>query len=286
VNSINDTEYINTIIEQALLEDLRKEGDITSGTIFNTADQAKAIIKSKDTGILSGAYLLKPLFTKINKTLSVRLKAEEGAELNIGTEICVLNGPIQGILSGERIALNFLQRLSGIATKTARLNMLIRGTEATLLDTRKTTPLIRVLEKRAVIAGGGENHRMGLFDMILIKDTHVKGAGGPVAAIQKAREFCKTKPEIKIEVEVQSTDEFFDAFTAQPNRIMLDNMSLDEMSKCVAYRDSARSSIELEASGNITEDTIRAIAETGVDYISVGALTHSVKALDVHLVLL
>jgi nicotinate-nucleotide pyrophosphorylase (carboxylating) len=286
MNSINDTESINTIIEQALLEDLGNEGDITSGAVFTTADQAKAIIKSKDRGILSGVYLLKPLFNKINKTLSVRLKAEEGANLKTGTEICLLSGPIQSILSGERVALNFLQRLSGIATKTSQLNMLIKGTKAKLLDTRKTTPLMRILEKRAVIAGGGYNHRMGLFDMILIKDTHVKGAGGPGAAVQKAREFSKTKPEIKIEVEVQSTDEFFEAFEAQPNRIMLDNMTLDEMHECVEYRNNAGSSIELEASGNITEDTIRAIAETGVDYISVGALTHSVKALDIHLVLL
>ncbi len=279
-------EYINLLINQALSEDLGKKGDITSKSIFTGDDHAQALIKSKDSGILSGQYLLEQIFKTIDNTLCINLKADEGASLSVGTEICLVSGSIQSILSGERVALNFLQRLSGIATKTNKLTRLIHGTKVKLLDTRKTTPLMRILEKRAVIAGGGQNHRIGLFDMILIKDTHVKGAGGPAAAIKKARLFCKTHSDIKIEAEVQSKEEFYEAFSAQPDRIMLDNMNPDDMRICVEHRDAQVSSIELEASGNISEETIRVIAETGVDYISVGALTHSVLALDIHLIIL
>lgn len=286
MNTLNDEEYIYTLINQALSEDLGKAGDITSGSIFTGKEHGQAYIKSKGTGILSGLYLIEPIFHAIDDSLAVTLKVDEGASLTVGTEICHVRGSILSILSGERVVLNFLQRLSGVATKTSTLNGLIKGTKAKLLDTRKTTPLLRPLEKRAVIAGGGLNHRMGLYDMILIKDTHVKGAGGPATAIRKVREYCKINPEIQIEVEVQSINEFLEAFAEKPDRIMLDNMSLEDMRTCVEHKDNKGSSILLEASGNVTEETVHDIAETGIDFISIGALTHSIQALDIHLVLL
>ncbi len=286
MNTKNELDSINRIIEQAIIEDTNKEGDITSKAIFNDGDTAKAIIKSKEPGIISGIYLLNPIFKKIDKNLLIETYVDEGQKLTVGTQICKLIGSLQSILLGERIILNFLQRLSGIATQTAYLNSLIKGTNAKLLDTRKTTPTLRLLEKKAVLAGGGMNHRFGLFDMILIKDTHVKALKGPDHAVQRAKSFCKNHPRIKIEVEVKSVAEFIKAFDALPDRIMFDNMRVEDMKQCVMHRNKQNSSIELEASGNVSDKTIKTIAETGVDYISVGSLTHSVQALDIHLVLI
>ncbi len=284
--SSHETKLIYSIIQQALSEDLDSEGDITSQAIFTDDDRAEAVIRSKEPGILSGAYLIEPIFNTIDRNLSLSEVAEEGSVLETGEPICHISGPIRSILSGERTVLNFLQRLSGIATQTAHFVSLIQKTGAKLLDTRKTTPTLRLLEKKAVLAGGGKNHRFGLFDMILIKDTHVKAAGGPSAAIRKARKYCRDHPGIKIEVEVQTIDEFNEAVTEAPDRIMLDNMSVSDMALCTAATKKLSPTIELEASGNIGADTIRAIAETGVDYISSGAITHSARSLDLHLVLM
>lgn len=282
---MNETELIDRIVREALSEDLGTEGDITSKAIFSRDDQGEGIIKSKESGVLSGIYLVEHIYKTIDSSLSIDIKLKEGALLENGTELCNVKGSIQSILSGERVVLNFLQRLSGIATGTAQLVSLIQETKTKLLDTRKTTPSLRLLEKRAVSAGGGGNHRFGLFDMILIKDTHVKSAGGPSKAIRRAKEFCKSNPNIKIEVEVQSMDEFFEAVEAAPDRIMLDNMSLEDMAVCVSHIKKKKRAIELEASGNVTAENIRAIAETGVDFISAGSITHSARALDIHLVL-
>jgi nicotinate-nucleotide pyrophosphorylase (carboxylating) len=217
----------------------------------------------------------------------VEVLAADGDPLEPGGEICRLDGAIRSILAGERVALNFLQRLSGVATHTDRLVRLLEGTRVRILDTRKTTPLLRMLEKKAVLAGGGANHRFGLFDMILIKDTHVKAAGGPGAAVRKARHYRRDRrKDIPIEVEVQSVDEFKEAMAAGPDRVMLDNMSCDQMRQCVNLAGNYDGSVELEASGNITAETVRDVAETGVDFISVGSLTHSVCAIDIHLVIL
>lgn len=283
---MNETELLDKIIRQALSEDLGSEGDITSKAIFSNNDQAEAVIKSKEPGILSGVYLIEPIFNIIDSNLSITIKAEEGTPLVNDTEICQITGSIQSILSGERTVLNFLQQLSGIATQTARLVALIKGTKAKLLDTRKTTPTLRLLEKKAVVAGGGMNHRFGLFDMILIKDTHVKAAGSPAQAIHKAKMFCNTHADVTIEVEIQSIDDFFDAVRETPDRIMLDNMSIDDMVTCVSHIQKMKLPIELEASGNVTTENIKAIAATGVDYISTGSITHSAKALDIHLILI
>jgi nicotinate-nucleotide pyrophosphorylase (carboxylating) len=275
-----------SIIDQALAEDLGRTGDITSRALFDAHETARAAIISKSAGILSGAQVIRPLFGRLNRSLSVKVLLKNGAPLAAGSRICELSGPVRAILAGERVALNFLQHLSGVATATNTLTRLISHTKAKLLDTRKTTPLLRALEKEAVVHGGGLNHRFGLFDMVLIKDTHVKAAGGVVPAVRNARAFVKKSGRTtKIEVETQSVGEFTDALSCRPYRIMLDNMSIADMAVCVRLVKKSGVHVELEASGNVTADTIVNIAETGVDFISVGSITHSAPALDIHLVI-
>jgi nicotinate-nucleotide pyrophosphorylase (carboxylating) len=285
MNTNQQKETIDHIIEQALLEDLQQTGDITSEAIFSDQDTARAVIKSKSSGILSGAYLINPIFSRINRQIEIDLLAKDGGQLNKGTVICTLSGPVKAILAGERIALNFLQRLSGIATLTNQYVQAIKHTGARLLDTRKTTPNLRILEKKAVLHGGGCNHRFGLFDMILIKDTHVKRSGGVGNALEKALFYRGNNKDLKIEVEVQSVPEFEEALSFLPDRIMLDNMSIADMQKCVSLIKERNVPVETEASGNITLATIESVAKTGVDFISSGALTHSAAALDIHLVI-
>jgi nicotinate-nucleotide pyrophosphorylase (carboxylating) len=277
---------IDDIIKGAIAEDFGKNGDITSCAIFDDSQCGRAVIKSKDIGVLSGVYMLKPVFLALSPSLVVNSMLGDGSRLAPGSRICTLEGPIRGILAGERIALNFLQRLSGIATATAACVALISHTKTRLLDTRKTTPLLRLLEKRAVRHGGGFNHRFGLFDMVLVKDTHIKAAGGITGAIARARSFVSaTREKIKIECEVQTWKEFLEAVRAAPDRIMLDNMTIRLLAECVAYARVNGLAIELEASGNITTETIARVAETGVDFISMGSLTHTVKSLDIHCVM-
>jgi nicotinate-nucleotide pyrophosphorylase (carboxylating) len=277
--------YIDGLLDRAIDEDLGESGDRTSNALFAEGDSAEAVIRSKETGVLSGAFLIEPLFSKIDASVEITLGCDDGSPLFRGGEICRLKGPIRGILAGERIALNFLQRLSGIATLTSHYHAAIAHTPARLLDTRKTTPGLRLLERLAVRHGGGTNHRFGLFDMMLIKDTHVKHAGGVTAALEKAMHSRGAGILPKIEVEVQSMDEFDEALQFPPDRIMLDNMSLSAMRQCVARKLAAGVAVELEASGNITLESIAAVAETGVDFISCGAITHSAKALDIHLII-
>jgi nicotinate-nucleotide pyrophosphorylase (carboxylating) len=284
--NLRDKQQLFALIRRALAEDLGRDGDITSRALFEATKSGRAAIISKSTGILSGVQVIKPLFCSLNQSLSVTMLLKNGAHLSPGCRICELAGPVRAILAGERVALNFLQHLSGIATAANSLTRLISHTKARLLDTRKTTPLLRALEKQAVIHGGGRNHRFGLFDMILIKDTHVKAAGGVGPAMRKAQVFVKKSVrKVKIEIEVQSIAEFKEALAYRPHRIMLDNMRIDDMASCVKLRDKSGSSVELEASGNVTAGTIVKIAETGVDFISVGSITHSAPALDIHLVI-
>jgi len=280
----NEAARIADIIGRALDEDLGAAGDVTSAALFPRDATAAACIRSKQEGVLAGAYLLAPIFTRIDPSLSVDVVLTDGARLSAGSTICRLDGSIRAILAGERTALNFLQRLSGIATRTAQLVSLLQGTRARLLDTRKTTPLLRLLEKKAVLAGGGINHRLGLYDMILIKDTHVAAAGGVAAAVRAAR-AARPNAALKIEVEVQSVEQFTEAIAERPDRVMLDNMSLDDMARCVALLRAQGLAVETEASGNVTEENIARIAATGVDFISSGAITHSAPALDIHLVI-
>lgn len=278
-----DEHIISQIIEASLEEDLGVRGDITSDAIFSDTDVADAVIKSKSNGVCSGVFLLKILFSKLSPELKIECKATDGEHLEPGKVICTLHGPVKAILAGERVALNFLQRLSGIATVTSTYVQAISHTTAKLLDTRKTTPLLRYLEKLAVVHGGGCNHRFGLFDMILIKDTHVQRAGGVGNALKKAIQFRGKEEPLKIEVEVQSVEELNEALIYIPDRIMLDNMSIEDMRKSVLIVKSSGRKIELEASGNITLSTISKVVETGVDFISSGSITHSAPSLDIHL---
>jgi nicotinate-nucleotide pyrophosphorylase (carboxylating) len=275
-----------SLISHALSEDLGERGDITTEALFAKGDVRGAVIKSKVSGILSGVQLIEPLFHHIDEGLSAGVYLRNGETLSSGSRICTLHGRVRSILAGERVALNFLQHLSGIATATNLLARMISHTRAKLLDTRKTTPLLRLLEKEAVVHGGGYNHRFGLFDMILIKDTHVKAAGGVLPAVAKAKDYVsKSGIGVKIEVEVQSMDEFKQALASGADRIMLDNMPVPAMAACVALSHQSNSPAELEASGNVSAESIVSIAETGVDFISVGAITHSAPALDIHLVI-
>lgn len=278
------TRHIRELVSRALSEDLGTTGDITSAAIFGPRDMTVAEIRANAAGVIAGTYLLEAIFTRTNPRLRVQVLVRDGDRVKRGTVICRLRGPIRGILAGERVALNYLQRLSGVATATAALVALLRGTNATLLDTRKTTPGLRLAEKGAVVAGGGANHRIGLFDMVLIKDTHVAAAGGPAPAVRKARAAVRGRG-IKVEVEVQSEREFREALAEKPDIIMLDNMPVAAMKRCVGLARRSGIPVKLEASGNVSEATIRAIARTGVDFISVGAITHSAPALDIHLVI-
>lgn len=278
---------IEELLAETFFEDLNTAGDITTKTIFAENTPAKAIIKSKENGILSGAKLIVPVFHYLDKNCKVSVLKSDGDILENGTEIAEIEGDIHAILAAERTILNLLQRLSGIATATRNLAKLIAHTKTKVIDTRKTTPMLRFLEKEAVIHGGGKNHRFGLYDMILIKDTHVAAVGGrPDKAVILAKEnSAKSGISAKIEVEVQNLQELELALSTNPDRIMLDNMSVEDMKTAVTKRNKEKPQIELEASGGINENTICKIAETGVDFISVGAITHSIKALDIHLMI-
>lgn len=276
---------VEKLLSEAFSEDLNSAGDITTKTIFPQNYQAKAVIKSKENGILSGAKLIVPAFCYLDKNCKVSVLKSDGDKLENGTVIAEIEGNIHTILAAERTILNLLQHLSGVATATHNLAKKIAHTKAKVIDTRKTTPTLRFLEKEAVVHGGGSNHRFGLYDMILIKDTHVAAVGNrPDKAVNLARENSdKLGISAKIEVEVQNLKEFDEALSANPDRIMLDNMSIVDMKTAVEKRNIQKPQIEIEASGGINENTITKIAETGVDFISVGAITHSVKSLDIHL---
>lgn len=283
----DSNEIIEQTVIQVLAEDLSEDGDITSNALFSEDDEARAVIRSKAFGVLSGSTLLQPVFQHCHPGLIVTNKLGDGDALTPGAVIAHIQGPIKGICAGERVCLNFLQRLSGIASITSQYVTTIAHTSARLLDTRKTTPGLRYFEKKAVCDGGGCNHRFGLFDMMLIKDTHIKHCGGVLSALERAFQYRNTASSLQfaIEIEVQSVLEFSHALTRSPDRIMLDNMPLEEMSYCVNERNRTGSTCEVEASGNITLETIASVAETGVDYISVGALTHSAPSLDIHLII-
>ncbi len=263
------------LIRQALDEDI-DGSDIT--TLSTVAEQSilngRLIVKAE--GVTAGLNIFKRTLELLNKNVRFSALVEDGQAVGRGTVLAKVNGPGRALLSGERTALNFLQRMSGIASLTRQYVDAVTGTKAVILDTRKTAPGLRLFDKMAVRLGGGQNHRFGLFDMILIKENHIAAAGGLEEAVTKARAFDLGRHAI--EVEVKTLHELQRALSLQVDRIMLDNMSLADMRRAVELADGK---IPLEASGNVTLQTIRAIAETGVDFISVGALTHSVKALDI-----
>ena len=270
-------------VRTALDEDVGP-GDVTTEATIPDDAHGRAVIRAKAVGVLAGVDAARATFALVDSTVTWRGLAD-GAALEPGTVVAELTGAARSLLVGERTALNFLQRLSGIATVTRRFVEAAAGTPARILDTRKTTPGLRLLEKAAVRAGGGANHRVGLYDMVLIKENHIAVAGGIEAAVERARQHA---PEgMEIEVEVRDLDELAVALRLGPDRILLDNMSSALMAEAVIRRDASPSArvTKLEASGNMSLERVPEVAATGVDYISVGALTHSAPALDLSMLI-
>ena len=272
---------IEDIIEQALQEDIGS-GDHTSLSTIPETAIGKAHLLVKESGILSGMKIASEIFSKVDSRIKFHPLMKDGDEIRVGDIVFEVEGPSISILTAERLALNFIQRMSGIATTTAVYVKELEGLDTRILDTRKTTPLLRELEKQAVRDGGGHNHRFGLFDMVLIKDNHVDFAGGIRKAIEATREYLsKNNLDLKIEIEVRNMDELRQVLEAgHVDRIMLDNFTPAQLSPAIELIGGR---FETEASGGITLETIRAYAETGVDFISVGALTHHIKSLDLSL---
>ncbi|MBC8448335.1 MAG: carboxylating nicotinate-nucleotide diphosphorylase [Chloroflexi bacterium] len=272
-------EEIVAIVRRTLAEDIG-DGDVTSECILSPDVILWGEFVAKADGVLAGLTIARAAFQLTDPRIIFTPLAEDGAVVTCGQRLATVEGPGVGILSAERTALNFLQRMSGIATLTRRYVNAVAGTGAVILDTRKTAPGLRPLDKWAVRLGGGHNHRMGLYDMVLIKDNHIAAAGGITTAVQRVRAY--DTHGLFIEVEAKTLAELEEALAIEPplDRIMLDNMSLEEMRQAVT---TTASSVPLEASGGVTLETVGEIAATGVDYISVGALTHSAQALDISL---
>lgn len=272
---------INSLLELAFAEDIG-DGDHTTLCSIPASEVGSSKLLIKEEGILAGVDVAKDVFYKFDPELKVEVFIEDGAQVKPGDVAFVVTGKVQSLLQTERLVLNLMQRMSGIATITNKYVKLLEGTKTKVLDTRKTTPGLRLLEKQAVKIGGGENHRIGLFDMILLKDNHVDFAGGIKNAITRAKQYLKEKnKDLKIEIEVRNFDELNEALNVGGvDRIMLDNFTVEDTRKAV---DIVNGRVELESSGGITFETIRDYAVTGVDYVSVGALTHSVKSLDMSL---
>jgi len=286
---------IEEIIDRALAEDLGK-GDVTTEALIPGDQQGTGFIVAKEEGILVGTGAAKQVFHRVDPELKVEILLEDGAKVKPGSKIARVSGSIASILKAERVALNFLQRLSGIASETNRYVARVEGLPVRIMDTRKTTPGLRSLEKYAVRVGGGENHRMNLGDGVLIKDNHLvalRSQGLNIKEIiAKARQNAPLSlrgakrrsnlqaRQIQVEVEVGTVSEALEAVEAGADIVMLDNMNLEDMSKAVK---SIHGRALIEASGGITLDNVRAVAETGVDFISIGALTHSARALDISL---
>ncbi len=272
---------IDGLIALAFAEDIG-EGDHTTLSSIPEHAMGQSELLIKEEGVLAGVEIAKMVFHRFDPDLQVEVAIKDGTPVSPGDVAFTVRGRVRSMLQTERLVLNIMQRMSGIATTTREYVKLLQGTSAKVLDTRKTTPGMRLLEKQAVKLGGGENHRIGLFDMILLKDNHVDFAGGIENALRGAQRYLKEKNKtLKVEIEVRNLAELEEALQVGiADRIMLDNFSVEttrEAVKRVAGR------VELESSGGITRDTIRAYAETGVDFISVGALTHSVKSLDMSL---
>jgi nicotinate-nucleotide pyrophosphorylase (carboxylating) len=266
------------------LEEDRYTGDITTLATIDPRQVGQAFIRAKEGGVAGGIDVAVHVFAACDPSLSFVLHRKDGDLVQTGDEILEINGNVAPLMAGERTALNFMQRMSGIATRTREFVDRISHTKARILDTRKTVPGLRYFDKEAVRIGGGVNHRFGLFDMILIKDNHIDASGGIAQAIRRAQKYReKQKLDVKIETEVRTLDELSKALVCMPDVILLDNFTVDLMKEAVDYVKTACSSVVLEASGNIGLHNVRDVAETGVDFISVGELTHSVKALDLSL---
>ena len=273
-----EQELIDRLIDLSFAEDIG-DGDHTTLSCIPDTAMGKSKLLIKEAGILAGIEVAKEVFRRFDPTLKVTVYLEDGTEVKPGDVPMVVEGKVQSLLQTERLMLNIMQRMSGIATMTHKYAQQLEGTHTRVLDTRKTTPGMRILEKMAVKIGGGVNHRIGLFDMILLKDNHVDFAGGIEKAITRAREYCRAKgKDLKIEIEVRNLDELQQVLEVGGiDRIMFDNFTPELTRKAV---EMVGGRYETESSGGITFDTLRDYAECGVDFISVGALTHSVKGLD------
>ena len=271
-------ELEDKLIELAFAEDIG-DGDHTTLCCIPEDAIGKSHLLIKEDGILAGVEVAKKVFAKFDPTMQVEVLINDGAHVKVGDIAMIVSGKVRSLLQTERLMLNIMQRMSGIATMTSKYVELLKGTHTRVLDTRKTTPGLRMLEKQAVKIGGGTNHRIGLFDMILLKDNHVDFAGGIANAIERCHNYLKEKNlNLKIEIEVRNFDELQQVLDkGGVNRIMLDNFTVADTKKAV---DIINGRYETESSGGITFNTIRSYAEQGVDFISVGALTHSVKGLD------
>ncbi|MBI1238342.1 MAG: carboxylating nicotinate-nucleotide diphosphorylase [Alphaproteobacteria bacterium] len=269
---------IAPLVEAALREDLGDAGDITSALTIPAETRGRARIVAREAGRLCGLACARLAFRALDASLTVRERLPDGAETAGGALIAEIEGPARAILSAERVALNFIGQLSGIATATDALVRAVAGTKARIVCTRKTTPGLRILEKYAVRCGGGLNHRFGLYDAVLIKDNHIAAAGGVAAALGAAK--AGAGHLVKIEIEVDTLAQLEEALAAGADAVLLDNMTPDQLREAV--RLTAGRAV-LEASGNVRADTVRAIAETGVDVISSGAITHSRRVLDIGL---
>jgi len=275
------TEELNRMmdaaIDAALAEDM-PSGDITSESVIPAGSRSEAYFLAKEDGVLAGLPVASRVFQKLDPSIIFIERFREGAAFHQSDRLARVKGPTIALLKGERTALNFLQRLCGVATITRRFVEAVAGTKARILDTRKTTPGLRLLEKYAVRTAGATNHRVSLSDMVLIKDNHLRRVGSVSEAVRRAR--AAARPGLRVEVEAADLLQVREALAAKADMIMLDNMSIETMRQAVGL---AAGRVPLEASGNMTLDRVRAVAETGVDFISVGALTHSAKAIDISL---
>lgn len=275
-----DLNYLKKIFELAVEEDIQS-GDITTQAIFKNYKNVRGDLLCKEDGIIAGLSVIHLIVENFINGIEFYSNYEDGNEIKSGQFIGTFNGDVREILKYERVLLNFIQRMSGVATLTNKFVQRIKGTKAKILDTRKTIPGWRYLDKLAVKIGGGENHRFGLYDMFLIKDNHIFAAGGIKQAIQLCKEFNRqTGNQFKIEVEVKNLLELKEAIEEGVDRVMLDNFSLESIKDAVKL---VNGKVEIEVSGGVNLDTVRDIAECGVDFISIGALTHSAKALDISL---
>ena len=272
------------LVARALEEDLGRGGDLTTDLVFPADHMSSAVFRSRETGVLAGLEPAIEAFRQLSDNVAVDSSLSDGAKLLPGTVIARVTGPTRALLTGERTALNFLGHLSGVATKTHRLVEAVTGTGAFIIDTRKTLPGLRALQKYAVTVGGGRNYRLGLDDAVLLKDNHIAACGSLTEAVRRVR--AGLVHMVKIEVEVDTLIQFEEALSLEPEMILLDNFSAPELRVAVAARNAGTPTqrrILLETSGRVTEATVRELAETGVDLISVGALTHSVSVLDIGL---
>lgn len=273
-------QLVDDLLVLAFAEDVGDGDATTLSTIPADAMGSQQLIV-KEEGIIAGIDVARKVFEKFDPSLKMETYITDGTHVKPGDIAFVVEGPVRSLLQTERIMLNIMQRMSGIATQTAKYQAKLEGLNTKVLDTRKTTPGLRILEKMAVKIGGGANHRIGLFDMILIKDNHNDFAGGITNSVASAKQWCKDNgKDLKIEVEVRNTEEILEALKAGVDRIMLDNFTPERTAEAVKLIREKDSKVEIESSGGITLETLRPYGEAGVDFISVGALTHSVKGLD------